>query len=77
MSAIDDRFCEMENKHGKDVSRILGDSSRSSISLIESIVKEENIDCDFERLDGFLFDEPNSTDGIDLFTTLVLRFFAK
>src|SRR5215207_8566161 len=56
--ALDDRYYNLEQKHGLDGARNAADSHTAAINLIESTVKEENIDCDFERLDGFLFLDP-------------------
>jgi glycine/D-amino acid oxidase-like deaminating enzyme/nitrite reductase/ring-hydroxylating ferredoxin subunit len=57
--ALDDRYYNLEQKHGLDGSHIAADSHTAAINRIESIVKEENIDCDFERLDGFLLLDPS------------------
>src|SRR5918997_108213 len=59
--ALDDRYYNLERKHGLDGARSAANSHTAAINLIESIVKEENIDCDFERLDGFLFLDPTDT----------------
>src|SRR5215208_4172064 len=56
--ALDDRYYNLEQKHGLDGARSAANSHTAAINLIESIAKEENIDCDFERLDGFLFLDP-------------------
>ena len=56
--ALDDRYYNLEQKHGLDGVRTAADSHTTAINCIESIVKQENIDCDFERLDGFLFLDP-------------------
>jgi glycine/D-amino acid oxidase-like deaminating enzyme/nitrite reductase/ring-hydroxylating ferredoxin subunit len=57
-SAIDDRFTEIERIHGQDGARICYESHSSGISLIESIARDEGIDCDFARIDGLLFPAP-------------------
>ncbi len=54
-SAIDDRFYEMERLHGEAGARLAYESHAGAIDKIEEIIKSENIDCDFSRLDGFLF----------------------
>lgn len=53
--AIDDRFVEIERLHGPEGARISAASHREAIDAIERIVRQEAIDCDFERLDGYLF----------------------
>src|SRR6185503_4796724 len=53
--AIDDRYFEIERIHGADGARLAANSHRAAVDQIEAIVREERIECDFERLDGFLF----------------------
>src|SRR5215216_256518 len=65
-NAFDDRYCEMEKLHGEDKSRLIATSHTAAIDQIEAIVAEERIDCDFERLDGYLFVPPgDSRDVLD------------
>ena len=65
-SALDDRFFELERVHGEEGARKAAESHAAAIDKIESIVRSENIDCDFERLDGYLFVPPGeSTDVLD------------
>jgi glycine/D-amino acid oxidase-like deaminating enzyme/nitrite reductase/ring-hydroxylating ferredoxin subunit len=54
-SAIDDRFTELERVHGVEGSKMAYESHAAAIDLIEWIVRDERIDCDFARLDGLLF----------------------
>jgi len=54
-NAIDDRYVEIERLHGQDKARLAAASHTAAIDLIESIVHDERIDCDFTRLDGYLF----------------------
>jgi glycine/D-amino acid oxidase-like deaminating enzyme/nitrite reductase/ring-hydroxylating ferredoxin subunit len=60
-NAFDDRYFEMEKLHGADGSRLIAESHTKSIDKVEEIVREEQIDCGFERLDGFLFVPPNES----------------
>jgi glycine/D-amino acid oxidase-like deaminating enzyme/nitrite reductase/ring-hydroxylating ferredoxin subunit len=57
-NAIDDRFTEIEKYHGERGSFLAAESHGAAISRIESIVDELEIDCDFTRLDGYLFLAP-------------------
>jgi glycine/D-amino acid oxidase-like deaminating enzyme len=59
--ALDDRYYNLEQLHGNKGAYLAAESHTSAINLIESIVKEEKIDCDFERLDGFLFLDSTDT----------------
>jgi glycine/D-amino acid oxidase-like deaminating enzyme/nitrite reductase/ring-hydroxylating ferredoxin subunit len=54
-SAMDDRFMELERLHGVEGSRLAAESHAAAIALIERIVREESVDCGFERVDGYLF----------------------
>jgi len=54
VSALDDRFFELERLFGADNARLAAESHRAAIDMIETIVRLESIDCDFERLDGYL-----------------------
>jgi glycine/D-amino acid oxidase-like deaminating enzyme/nitrite reductase/ring-hydroxylating ferredoxin subunit len=63
---IDDTYYEIERLHGKDGTRLIAESHTAAIDRIEAIVSEEKIDCDFERIDGYLFISPGeSTDVLD------------
>jgi glycine/D-amino acid oxidase-like deaminating enzyme len=65
-SALDDRFYEIERLHGRTGARLAAESHGSAIDRIESIVAAEKIDCDFTRLDGYLFLPPGgSVDELD------------
>ena len=56
-NALDDRYFEVEKVHGKEGARLAAESHSRAIDRIGEIVKEEGIDCDFARLDGYLFAE--------------------
>lgn len=58
MTAIDDRYCEVERLHGVDGARMAARSHAAAIDAIEAIIEHEKIDCDFARVDGFLFLPP-------------------
>ena len=65
-NAFDDRYVEMEKMHGEHGSRVIAHSHTTAIDKVEEIVREEQIDCGFERLDGFLFVPPgDSTDVLN------------
>src|SRR5688500_17324138 len=59
VNALDDRFYELERVHGADGARLAAESHTAAIDEIERIVREESIDCDFTRLDGYLFAPPD------------------
>ncbi|KXZ47373.1 hypothetical protein GPECTOR_36g94 [Gonium pectorale] len=59
----DDYYSVLESKYGKDGARSVAESHVAAIDFIERVVQEEGIDCDFTRLDGYLFphDDKHST----------------
>jgi glycine/D-amino acid oxidase-like deaminating enzyme/nitrite reductase/ring-hydroxylating ferredoxin subunit len=53
-NVIDAGYREIERLHGAKGARLVAQSHTAAIAQIESIISEEKIDCDFERLDGYL-----------------------
>ncbi|MGQ0751229.1 MAG: FAD-dependent oxidoreductase [Betaproteobacteria bacterium] len=60
-NAIDDRYFEIERLHGEHGARLAAESHTAAIDRIEAIVDEERIDCEFERVDGYLFAPPGQS----------------
>lgn len=58
VNALDDRFFELERMHGERGSRLAAESHSSAIDQVEQIASREGIQCDFARLDGYLFLAP-------------------
>jgi glycine/D-amino acid oxidase-like deaminating enzyme/nitrite reductase/ring-hydroxylating ferredoxin subunit len=52
---LDDRYFELEKLHGAEAMRVAADSHTAAIERIDEIVRKEAIDCDFTRLDGYLY----------------------
>ena len=63
-TALDERYFELERLHGEKGARLAAESHAVAINQIERIVAEEEIDCDFERLDGYLFSPPGESADI-------------
>jgi glycine/D-amino acid oxidase-like deaminating enzyme/nitrite reductase/ring-hydroxylating ferredoxin subunit len=57
-NALDDRYFEIENLFGLEASRLAADSHTTAIRFIEDTVIEEQIACDFRRVNGYLFLHP-------------------
>ena len=51
----DDLVSEMMKIKGQEATKLFCDSQAAAIDRIEEIQKAERIDCDFRRLDGYLF----------------------
>ncbi|MFN0139198.1 MAG: FAD-dependent oxidoreductase [Pyrinomonadaceae bacterium] len=64
-SAIDDRIYRIEKWHGPDKARLAVQAHQRAIDKIDDIVSDEEISCDFERLDGYLIEAANSDDDLD------------
>ena len=61
VNALDDRYYDLEKYHGEDGARMAAQSHSAAIDRIERIANDEKIDCDFERVDGYLFEPPNES----------------
>ena len=65
-NALDHGYHEIESLHGIDGARIAAESHSSAIRAIEVIIAQEAINCEFTRLDGWLYaPEGESSDDID------------
>jgi len=60
-SEVDDKYHSIETMFDKEASRIVYESHSHAINTIETIVKSEGINCDFQRLPGYLFLGPKDT----------------
>jgi glycine/D-amino acid oxidase-like deaminating enzyme/nitrite reductase/ring-hydroxylating ferredoxin subunit len=58
-AALDRRYTEIARVRGAENARLAAASHTAAIGRIEAIASEEGIDCDFTRLDGFLFLAPD------------------
>ena len=64
VNALDDRYYELESLHGEKGARLAAESHTAAIDRIEAIVAKEGIDCEFERVDGYLFVPPGETTDV-------------
>ena len=64
VTALDDRYFELENLHGEKGARLAAQSHAAAIDQVERIVLEEKIDCEFERLEGYLITPPDDSKEI-------------
>lgn len=54
-NVLDDGFSELRRLHGDKGARLAVESHGEAIDFIERVCREEDIDCEFERVDGYLF----------------------
>jgi glycine/D-amino acid oxidase-like deaminating enzyme/nitrite reductase/ring-hydroxylating ferredoxin subunit len=57
-NAMDDLYTTIAKIHGQEGARTAAESHTAAIDRIETIARAETIDCDFERVDGYLFLAP-------------------
>jgi glycine/D-amino acid oxidase-like deaminating enzyme/nitrite reductase/ring-hydroxylating ferredoxin subunit len=53
-AVLDDRFSRLEKLFGRERAQLAVESHKGAIDLIETIVQGESIDCDFQRVPGYL-----------------------
>ena len=64
VTALDDRYFELEQLHGEAGAKLAAESHAAAIATIERIVRDEQIECDFERVDGYLFNAPATPNDV-------------
>lgn len=55
VTALDDRYFHLEEIFGTENTKIIAESHKAAIDFIERVVQKEKIDCDFKRVNGYLF----------------------
>jgi glycine/D-amino acid oxidase-like deaminating enzyme/nitrite reductase/ring-hydroxylating ferredoxin subunit len=60
----DDRYFEIEKSFGAEAARKVAQSFAAATDLAESIARQEAPDCEFERLDGYLYCLPGQDRSI-------------
>ena len=58
----DERYCEIEHSFGTEKAALVADSYRKATDCVEAIIRTEQIACEFERLDGYLFNPSGAWD---------------
>ena len=58
----DERYFNIEHSFGTDKATMVADAYRKATNCVEAIVRTEQIACEFERLDGFLFSPEHQWD---------------
>ena len=53
--AADERYKDLISSLGEENAKLVAESSRAAIERIAQFVSEEQIDCDFERVPGYLY----------------------
>ncbi len=55
VNALDERYYELERLFGHEGARLAAESHTAAVNKVEEIIGAEGIDCDWSRLDGYLF----------------------
>lgn len=65
-SVLDDRFSTLAQRRGEEACRLAAESHSAAITRIERIVRDLDLWCEFQRVDGYLFNPPDkSWDNLD------------
>lgn len=59
VTSLDDRYYKIEKVFGEKGAKLAAESHAGAIDYVESIINDEHIDCDFKRVDGYLFLHPS------------------
>jgi glycine/D-amino acid oxidase-like deaminating enzyme/nitrite reductase/ring-hydroxylating ferredoxin subunit len=59
VTSLDDRYYKLEKIFGEQGAKLAAESHAFAIDYIEQIIQDEHIDCDFKRVDGYLFLHPS------------------
>jgi glycine/D-amino acid oxidase-like deaminating enzyme/nitrite reductase/ring-hydroxylating ferredoxin subunit len=63
VSAMDERISHIEKRFGEERTRLVVQSHAAAIDWIEQVARTEAIDCDFRRVNGYLFLGPSDDAG--------------
>jgi len=73
-NVLDDRYFCLERYHGLDGARLAAASHSAAITRIQESIERDGIDCDFRRVDGYLFLPPGALlDDLERELDAVLR----
>lgn len=59
--AMEDGYARLEGLYGPEGARLAAESHRTGVAIIEDLVDRESIDCQFLRVDGYLFNPPGQS----------------
>ena len=59
VTALDDRYFNLQKTFGEEKTRLIAESHQVAIDFVERTIKQEGIDCGFQKVDGYLFLHPS------------------
>jgi hypothetical protein len=63
MPWYDDFYYLIQDVHGEGIAKQVADSYKTIIDWYENSIKEEGIECNFERVNGYLFPHDSSSEA--------------
>ncbi len=63
VTALDHRYYDLEKIFGEEKTKLIAQSHQVAIDFVEQTVHQEKIDCEFERVKGYLFLHPSDKEG--------------
>ncbi|MBA3958017.1 MAG: FAD-dependent oxidoreductase [Parachlamydiaceae bacterium] len=60
-NALDDHYYELEEMFGEEGTRLAAESHAAAIDFIETLIKKHQIECQFERVNAYLFCAPGDS----------------
>lgn len=62
---LDDRFARIASIRGDDVTRHAAESHRAAVAFVGETATREGIECDYKRVDGYLFPGADGPDSVE------------
>jgi len=59
VTALDHRYYDLEKTFGEEKTKLVAESHHMAIDFVEKTIQKEKIECGFERLPGYLFQNPS------------------
>ena len=63
-TALDERYFMLEKYHGEKGARLAADSHQRAINTILEMIRKEKIECDLEKINGYLFNSNEDSNNI-------------
>lgn len=64
--ALDERYHRLEKMHGEKGARLAAESHVAALKKVVEIINKEKIDCDLERINGYLFAQETDSPNLSL-----------
>ncbi len=61
--SLDTQYADLESRFDEESARLIANAHKTAIDWIEELIRQENIDCHFRRVSGYLFAHPSDDDN--------------